>query len=118
MGPNTEHDPDLDPDPFYDVSFVGAPLEVIHEEYEDEENYASLSLYYPDTDTDSLSGGNSPVIGNWDSPVIGNWDSPENLCFEWEEEDREGLIEIELDGKRNSEAEEENLIEIDLTPAS
>lgn len=76
------------------------------------EKYASLSMYYPetDTDTDSSSGG--------DSPVIGNWDSPENVCFQWDDEDREELIEIELDCKRNSEFEEENLIEIDLSPAN
>ncbi|WMV16134.1 hypothetical protein MTR67_009519 [Solanum verrucosum] len=105
---------------------VRAPLEVIYEAYEGEEDgeyteekrdeelrviekYASLSMYYPETDTDSSSDG--------DSPVIGNWDSPENVCFQWDDEDREELIEIELDCKRNSEVEEENLIEIDLSPA-
>lgn len=51
--------------------------------------------------------------------MIGEWDSPENLCFQWEEEeDREGLIEVELDGKGSFVAEEENLIEIDLTPVN
>ncbi|OIT32302.1 PREDICTED: uncharacterized protein LOC109207522 [Nicotiana attenuata] len=108
----TEQDPDFDPklNPFYAESFVEwnvrAPLQVIHEEFEDGE------FYYPETDTgtESSSGG--------DSPVTGNWDSPENLCFRWEEEGKEGLIEIELDGKRTCEAEEENLIEIDLTPAN
>ncbi|KAJ8545593.1 hypothetical protein K7X08_018176 [Anisodus acutangulus] len=132
---NCEKDSVLDPEPqpetrpFYVDSFVEwnvrAQLEVIYEAYEGEEEeyteekrdeelrvierYASLSMYYPETDTDSSSGG--------DSPVIGDWDSPENLCFRWDEEDREELIEIELDCKRNnSEVEEENLIEIDLSP--
>lgn len=122
--------------PFYGDCFVEwnvrAPLEVIYEAYEGEEEeeegeyteekrdeelrvierYASLSMYYPETDTDSSSDG--------DSPVIGEWDSPENMCFRWDDEDREELIEIELDCKRrNSEVEEENLIEIDLlSPAN
>ncbi|MCD7455994.1 hypothetical protein HAX54_030421 [Datura stramonium] len=129
---------DPEPRPLYGDCFVEwnvrAPLEVIYEAYEGEgeeedgeegeyteekrkeafgiiERYASLSMYYPetDTDTDSSSGG--------DSPVIGNWDSLENACFQWDEEDREELIEIELDCKRNSEVDEENLIEIDLSPA-
>ncbi|XP_009603006.1 uncharacterized protein [Nicotiana tomentosiformis] len=129
-GNDSAYDPE--PKPFCGDSFVEwnvrAPLEVIYEAYEEEEEecteekreeelrvierYASLSMYYPETDTDSSSDG--------DSPVIGNWDSPEKLCFQWdEEEDREELIEIELDFcKRNSEVEEENLIEIDLTPAN
>uniref|UniRef100_K4B9E0 Uncharacterized protein n=1 Tax=Solanum lycopersicum TaxID=4081 RepID=K4B9E0_SOLLC len=132
-----EKDSVLEPESrrFYGDCFVEwnvrAPLEVIYEAYEGEEEedgeyteekrdeelrviekYASLSMYYPetDTDTDSSSGG--------DSPVIGNWDSPENVCFQWDDEDREELIEIELDCKRNSEFEEENLIEIDLSPAN
>ncbi|KAL2473300.1 hypothetical protein Fot_49036 [Forsythia ovata] len=105
---------------------VRAPLEVIHEEYEGEggndgeekreaqmaiiEKYASLSLYYPESDTDTSSDG--------DSPTIEDWESSENLCFRWEEDDKEGLIEIELDGTKNiSEVDEENLIEIDLSPS-
>lgn len=108
---------------------VRAPLEVIHEEYEGDEEgnrgfweenreaqmaiiekYASLSLYYPETDTDTSSEG--------DSPKIEDWESSENLCFRWEEDDKEGLIEIELNGKKNnSEVDEENLIEIDLFPS-
>lgn len=112
--------------PFYGDCFVEwnvrAPLEVIYEAYEGEEEeegeyteekrdeelrvierYASLSMYYPETDTDSSSDG----------------DSPEKVCFRWDDEDREELIEIELDCKRNSEVEEENLIEIDLlSPAN
>lgn len=104
---------------------VRAPLEVIYEEYEGEEtgddsnkreesrnmgilSYPSLSRYYPESDSDSSSD-------------IGDWDSPEDICFRWDEEDREGLIEIALDGskmKRELEFqyEEENLIEIDISP--
>ncbi|KAL0442830.1 UNVERIFIED_CONTAM: hypothetical protein Slati_2005700 [Sesamum latifolium] len=109
---------------------VRAPLEVIYEEYEGDDaeetdgvsqgkresemqiiqRYASLSLFYPESDSDTSSEG--------DFPTDGNWDSPDNMCFRWEEEDdRDGLIEIALDEKRNSEVEEENLIEIDLSPA-
>ncbi|XP_019168908.1 PREDICTED: uncharacterized protein LOC109164817 [Ipomoea nil] len=124
-----------DPDPFYSEPFVEwdvrAPLEVIYEEGGEEDDdvlegkraaemgggggiqrYDSLSLYYPETDSDTSSEG--------DFPVIGEWESLETMCFRWEEEDREELIEIELDGKRNmvSELEEDdNLIEIDLSPA-
>ncbi|GAU20799.1 hypothetical protein TSUD_85180 [Trifolium subterraneum] len=108
---------------------VRAPLEVIYEEYEGEEkcddsnekeensdmgisNYSSLSRYYPESDSDSSSEGGSPAIEDWDSPD------------EWDEEDREGLIEIALDGsnvmmkKKEMEFqyEEENLIEIDISP--
>ncbi|KAM3285235.1 hypothetical protein P3S67_024034 [Capsicum chacoense] len=154
-----EPDPDLDPIQFHDDGFVDdsncekepesrqfygdcfvewnvrAPLEVIYEAYEGEqeeddegeyaeekrkeafgviERHASLSMYYPETDTDTDT--DSSYDG--DSLVIGNWDSPENMYFRWDDdEDGEELIEIELDCKRNSEAEEENLIEIDLTLA-
>lgn len=105
---------------------VKAPLEVIYEGYEGEDaeqdpnekrnmgipRYPSLSRYYPESDSDSSSEGGFPARGNWDSP--------ENLCFRWDEEDREGLIEIALDGckKRAIEFhfEEENLIEIDISP--
>ena len=106
---------------------VRAPLDVIYEEYEDEEKlddpnvkeenwnmgdskYPSLSRYYPESDSDSSSEGEFPAKEDWDSPE------------EWEEEDREGLIEIALDGskmmKRDLEFqyEEENLIEIDISP--
>ncbi|PNY14912.1 hypothetical protein L195_g011601 [Trifolium pratense] len=108
---------------------VRAPLEVIYEEYEGEEkcddsnekeensnmgisSYASLSRYYPESDSDSSSEGGSPAIEDWDSPE------------EWEEEDREGLIEIALDGNNmmmkkkelEFQYEEENLIEIDISP--
>lgn len=119
---------------------VRAPLEVIYEEYgegedEDEneeeedrndgilnekierrvlgiERYPSLSMYYPESDSDSSSEG--------DFEVIGNWESSEGAFFKWNEEDREELIEIALDGKRNCGVclvEEDNLIEIDIFPA-
>ncbi|KAL6546672.1 hypothetical protein OROMI_022393 [Orobanche minor] len=130
-----EHDPNRNCSPFYADSFVEwdvrAPLEVIYEEYEGEEaeendavcnskresemniihRYASLSLFYPETDSDDSFEG--------DSPTDRDWDSPENMCFRWEEEDhRNGLIEIALDeDRRNCEVDEENLIEIDLFPA-
>ncbi|CAL0309424.1 unnamed protein product [Lupinus luteus] len=107
---------------------VKAPLEVIYEGYEGEETehdsnekqdmnisrYPSLSRYYPESDSDSSSENGFPAIGKWDSP--------ENMSFRWEEEeDRElGLIEIALDGckKRTLEFqfEEDNLIEIDISP--
>nr|GMD06882.1 Mucin-4 beta chain like [Ipomoea batatas] len=129
-------DPGQCRDPFYSEPFVEwdvrAPLEVIYEEGGEEDDdvlegkraaeigggggiqrYDSLSLYYPETDSDTSSEG--------DFPVIGEWESLETMCFRWEEEeeDREELIEIELDGKRNlvCEIEEDNLIEIDLSPA-
>ncbi|KAH6790535.1 hypothetical protein C2S51_005541 [Perilla frutescens var. frutescens] len=130
----SKHCQTYEPDPhqFYPDSFmewdVRAPLEVIYEEYEGEEagendseakrelqmnvirRYASLSLFYPDSDSDASSEG--------DIPADGGWDSPDSTCFRWEEEDdREGLIEIALDEKRNNEVDEENLIEIDLSPA-
>ncbi|BAT73801.1 uncharacterized protein HKW66_Vig0007570 [Vigna angularis] len=114
---------------------VKAPLEVIYEEYGEGEDagddanesvgivrYPSLSRFYPESDSDSESDS--------DFPAIGDWDSPEDVEFRWgqegeeeeEEEDREGLIEIALDGfkrKRGMEFhfDEENLIEIDISPS-
>lgn len=119
---------------FYGESFVEwdvrAPLEVIHEEYEGEgderndgissiERYASLSLYYPESD----SGGSSDDGG--DFAGIGGWDSPESTCFMWDEEEEKGedLIEIAFDEKERrsgvvvDQFEEENLIEINISPA-
>lgn len=108
----------------FDDSFVEwnvkAPLEVIYEgeETEHDQNevgilrYPSLSRYYPETDSDSSSESGFPATENWDSP--------ENMRFRWDEEDREGLIEIALDGCKKREVgfqfEEENLIEIDISP--
>ncbi|XP_073280587.1 uncharacterized protein [Primulina huaijiensis] len=108
---------------------VRAPLEVIYEEHEGQEaeedeggvslekresqmnviqRYASLSLFYPESDSDNSSEGDSTAISGCDSPQI--------LCFQWEDvDDRDGLIEISLDEKRMSEFDEENLIEIDLS---
>ncbi|KAG6393988.1 hypothetical protein SASPL_144564 [Salvia splendens] len=116
---------DLEQDPrqLYVEWDVRAPLEVIHEEYEGEDaaddksdekreaemnsirRYASLSLIYPESDSDDESSSEG--------------ESPESAWFRWEveEEDREGLIEIALDEKRSCcEVEEDNLIEIDLSP--
>lgn len=113
---------------------VKAPLEVIYEGYEGEEDemdpnekdsheehekevlglgrQPSLSLYYPESDSDTSSDG--------DFSVTGAWDSPENMCYKWVEDDREGLIEIALDGNKRSglqfQVEEDNLIEIDISP--
>uniref|UniRef100_A0A2P2PLJ7 Uncharacterized protein MANES_17G039100 n=1 Tax=Rhizophora mucronata TaxID=61149 RepID=A0A2P2PLJ7_RHIMU len=126
---------DRSPNPDFEESFVEwdvrAPLEVIYEAYEGEEDeedsdptrfmdletYPSLSTYYPETDSDSLSEG--------EFPITRYWGSPENDCFEWEEEVREGLgIEIALDAncKKHPDpgfhVEEDNLIEIDIYPDS
>ncbi|KAL0012653.1 hypothetical protein SO802_007761 [Lithocarpus litseifolius] len=131
-----------DPNTCFEVSFsfvewnVRAPLEVIYEEHEGEEaeedpnptrqfgleRSSSLSLYYPESDSDDSSDEGD--LG--DFPVVGEWSSPESACFAWEEEDREGLIEIALDhgDKKCSgsgldlgfHVEEENLIEIDISP--
>nr|KYP51217.1 hypothetical protein KK1_026900 [Cajanus cajan] len=108
---------------------VKAPLEVIYEEYGEGEDvgddanenvgivrYPSLSRFYPESDSDSESSENG-------FSAIGDWDSPEEVGFRWdEEEEREGLYEIALDGckrKRGLEFhfEEENLIEIDISPS-
>lgn len=121
-----------DPNPCYEEYFlywnVRAPLEVIYEEYEGEdrtekdprsnevveiERHPSLSLYYPESDSDSSSEGVFPSTGDWDLR--------ENLCFSWEEDQdyREGLIEIALDGNKTAldfHGEEDNLIEIDISP--
>lgn len=126
--PSSEPDLKRKSRPIYADSFlewdVRAPLEVIYEEYEGEDagendsresqmniiqRYASLSLFYPESDSDASSEG--------DYPASGGWDSPEDMCdFRWEGDDREGLIEIALDEKRNCVVDEDNLIEIDLSP--
>ncbi|KAH8511968.1 hypothetical protein H0E87_009238 [Populus deltoides] len=141
----------FDPDPNLELKGssvewdVRAPLEVIYEGYEGEEEenpnekdavqdptrfgglerYPSLAMYYPETDSDSDS--DSDVVFS----VAGEWDMPERCCFKWEEEDREGLlIEIALDHSDTKKdmglgldpgldfhVEEDNLIEIDISPA-
>ncbi|BFG27655.1 hypothetical protein CerSpe_139290 [Prunus speciosa] len=139
---DSESEMGFDPNPCFEDFFVEwnlkAPLEVIYEENEGEEDemdrngndpnskqeqesqvrglerYPSLSMYYPESDSDSSSDGGYSVTGVWDSP--------ETMCFRWEEEDREGLIEIALEenSKRGMDFqvdhEEENLIEIDISP--
>ncbi|KAK2644208.1 hypothetical protein Ddye_019403 [Dipteronia dyeriana] len=156
----------FDPDPIFEEKFVEwnvrAPLDVIyegyyegeecekeegdqqhkHDENEDPnkdptrfgiERYPSLSLYYPESDSDTSSDG--------DFMAVDDWGSMENVRFRWEDEDREGLIEIALGGldsgldnsldnnnnnnKRDFDylvetfhgEEENNLIEIDISPA-
>ncbi|GMI77576.1 hypothetical protein like AT4G21500 [Hibiscus trionum] len=114
---------------------VRAPLEVIYEEFEegDEEGkdpdlnldqsrsqsqtrgierYPSLSLYYPESDSDSSSEGEG-----MDFPATGSWVSSEKMGYRWEDdEDREGLIEIALDRKDlDFHGEDDNLIEIDIS---
>lgn len=141
---DSESETGFDLTPCFEDSFVEwdvrAPLEVIYEEYEGEETgdpnsnetgpdpngrestrnvgferYPSLSLYYPESDSDDSSDGD---LG--DFPANGEWYSPDGTSFTWNEEDREGLIEIALDGndKRGLgfHVEEENLIEIDISP--
>lgn len=113
---------------FLDESFVEwnvkAPLDVIYEDEETEDiisnencvagilRHSSLSRYYPESDSDSSSENEFPAMENWDSPG--------NMSFRWDEEDRDGLIEIALDGfKRKAlgfQYEEENMIEIDISP--
>ncbi|GMI93377.1 hypothetical protein like AT4G21500 [Hibiscus trionum] len=97
---------------------VRAPLEVIYEEFEGGEEgkdpnldldqrqtrgverYSSLSLYYPESDSDSSSEEEE-----LDFPAIGEWVS-------WEE----GLIEIALDKREiDFHGEDDNLIEIDIS---
>ncbi|KAJ8759166.1 hypothetical protein K2173_004173 [Erythroxylum novogranatense] len=130
----------LDPIPNlnFEESFVKwdlrAPLEVIYEEHEEEEDrddpnekrngldlerHPSLSMYYPETDSDSSSDDGFPISGEWGSL--------ESVCFEWEDEVKDGpLIEIALEtnGKKDQDpglgpgfhVDEDNLIEIDLSP--
>ncbi|KAE8732489.1 NAD(P)H dehydrogenase B2 isoform 1 [Hibiscus syriacus] len=106
---------------------VRAPLEVIYEEFEegDEEakdpnlnldptrgieRYPSLALYYPESDSDSSSGE------EMDFPAIGKWVPSVKMGYRWEEEDREGLIELELDEREvDFRGEDDNLIEIDIS---
>lgn len=108
---------------------VKAPLEVIYEEGDEEgmdpdpnqnqnqnqthgiERYPSLSLYYPESDSDSSS-----TLEETDFPVIGEWVSSEKMGYSWEEEDKEGLIEIVLDKREiDFHGEDDNLIEIDIS---
>ncbi|XP_062087347.1 transcription elongation factor SPT5 [Humulus lupulus] len=145
---DSETDFGFDPNPGFEVSFVQwnlrAPLEVIYEEYEGEEEdddedededadadeneekenrilgiekqHTFPRYYHPDSDSDDSSDGDYPEAGFWESP-------PVNKCFRWEDEDRDGLIEIALGdddiGKRHRGldfhvVEEDNLIEIDI----
>nr|VDC74723.1 unnamed protein product [Brassica rapa] len=118
-----------------------APLEVIHEAYDEDEEedptrfrelerYPSLSLCYPESDSGSDSDSDSS--SEFTFPEMSSWMPPEKMGYRWEEEDdgAAGLIEIKLDvdeykkkkmSKQNQtemdfHAEEEGLIEIDLSP--
>ncbi|KAF2303446.1 hypothetical protein GH714_018411 [Hevea brasiliensis] len=95
-----ETGPYPNPKPDFEESFVEwdvrAPLEVIFEAYEGEDDNEkhqdsddhtrsaalqrcpSLSMYYPETDSDTSSDGGYSVNGEWDSP--------ESVCFRWEDE--------------------------------
>ncbi|KAK4782922.1 hypothetical protein SAY86_007296 [Trapa natans] len=121
--------PNWTPFVFWDVQ---APLDVIYEESDEEaygldrrarvERWPSLSLCFPESDTDSEEEFEFPSVG--DRRV-----SPEEeFEFGWVDPDRVGLIEIQLDldlhdhGEKeergwNFHGEEENLIEIDISPA-
>ncbi|KAJ6377085.1 hypothetical protein OIU76_026116 [Salix suchowensis] len=134
---------DPDPNQDFDVSFVEwdvrAPLKVRRRGKGDPNEkdagqyptrfgglgrYPSLAMCYPETDSDSDSDSEGGFS------VAGEWASPERFCFNWEEEDREGLlIEIALDSDDRKDmgsdsdagsgfhVEEDNLIEIDICPA-
>ncbi|KAI3928449.1 hypothetical protein MKW98_024050 [Papaver atlanticum] len=127
---------------FFSESFVeywnlSAPLDVIYEEYEGQEEdgkeevtvneFSCLGRYFPESDD---SGSESD--GDFD--LINGWDSPKNMCYRWEDEEdgkEGGLIEIKLnDEKRNSfddhrfydyhddddvEEMDDNLIEIEIS---
>ncbi|KAK1368514.1 hypothetical protein POM88_034606 [Heracleum sosnowskyi] len=103
---------------------VKAPLEIIYEDDEegDDDNsenrfkgierYPSLSLYYPETDTDCSSDDDFAMDMDWESTESAS------ATFRWAEKGEE-LIEIALDGKRRSQFfndEEDSLIEIDISP--
>ncbi|KAF5728959.1 hypothetical protein HS088_TW21G01115 [Tripterygium wilfordii] len=131
----TKNEVGFAPNPDFEKTFVewdvGAPLEVIYEAHEGEEEddsnelhkdptrdvgierTSSLSMYYPETDSDNSS--------ECDFSETAEWDSPERICFSWEEEDRESSIEIALEDHNKSAlgfyGEEENMIEIDISPA-
>ncbi|XP_047313326.1 uncharacterized protein LOC124916626 [Impatiens glandulifera] len=104
----SEKENELDPRPFCDEPIgwsIGASLEVIYEDYEGEEEeeeedcffskiegYPSLSLFYPETDSDD---------------------------DEEDDDDRDEMIEIALNVKGirdfdHQDDEDENLIEIDI----
>ncbi|MCL7031912.1 hypothetical protein MKW94_018645 [Papaver nudicaule] len=110
---------------------LSAPLDVIYEEYEGQEEvtavnesaFSCLGRYFPESDdTGSESDDDFDLINGWDSPL--------NMSYRWEDEEEEddkegGLIEIELnDEKRNSfdhrfydeiEEMDDNLIEIEIS---
>ncbi|XP_030473201.2 uncharacterized protein LOC115690859 [Syzygium oleosum] len=108
------------PDRCSEVSFAGwdvkAPLGVIHEGYEGQEDndggggpnvYGGPTPYVEDTDSEASLEGKFTTTG-------GDLGSPDRWQFRWDSlEDAEGLIEIALD----LDGEEENMIEIEVSPA-
>ncbi|MBA0840166.1 hypothetical protein Goarm_002768 [Gossypium armourianum] len=132
-----KNDPDLTIRSFEEMFVewdVKAPLEVIYEEGDEVgkdpdpnqnqnqnqdqnqthgiERYPSLSLYYPESDSDSSSSKSEET----DFPEIGEWVSSEKIGYRWEEEDKEGLIEIVLEKREiDFHGEDDNLIEIDIS---
>ncbi|KAF8096969.1 hypothetical protein N665_0298s0034 [Sinapis alba] len=115
-----------------------APLEVIHEAYEEDEDddedddpsvsgekdptrfremerYPSLSLCYPESD----SGSDSDSSSEFTFPEMSSWMSPEKMGYRWEEEDDKaaGLIEIKLDDeykKKKKKMSKQNQTELDF----
>ncbi|KAI0527287.1 hypothetical protein KFK09_002886 [Dendrobium nobile] len=82
----------------------GAPLEIIYEEYEGEEEEESgdCSPEYSKCGLPEFDG----LLCYSDSDLDREEVSPQSICFRWDEE-AEGLIEIAL--------EEDNMFEIDLS---
>ncbi|XP_018468802.2 uncharacterized protein LOC108840470 isoform X2 [Raphanus sativus] len=103
-----------------------APLEVIHEAYEEDEEenptrfreierYPSLSLCYPETD----SGSDSDSSSEFTFPEMSSWMSPEKMGYRWEEEEEEddgaaGLIEIKLHDEYKKKKRKQNQTELDF----
>lgn len=117
---NIEHEFD---EPFVEWD-VRAPLDVIYEEEsEDDESdkpttdtcltrySSSLANYFPETDTDTTSSD--------EYPDLDDCSSPSKICYKWDEDDANELIEIELESKKCLDFElEDSMFEIDISPAS
>lgn len=119
--PETEPNPDckFGSDSWFVEWNVRAPLEVIYEG-EEEEGEAEDKIEHVGTRLVGFSGYPS------DSDSSSELGFPaEKVCFMWDEEEREGLIEIAIEGcygkkirgMMEFQFEEENLIEIDISPA-
>lgn len=134
---DSDSDSDSEPGASFEDSFVQwnlrAPLEVIYEEDEDEdedefegeeakrglgvERFRSLSRFYPESDSDDSSDGDFAATEFWEE--------------EDHERDEGPMIEIALDpksgcdddekmmiGRFGFQVDEDNLIEIDISPPS